>query len=136
MPTAETLRRVDKSSASHENGSVPRMSSLQLVNGKRNVKAKSQLYSSCCGPGQLSRYSDSLRLDGPGIEYRWGPDFPHPSTPALGPTQPPMQGIRGLFPRSKAVRGVALTTHHHLAPRLKKKYSCTSTSPLGFHGLF
>jgi hypothetical protein len=42
MPRAETLRRVDKSSASHENGSLPRMSSLQLVNGKRNVKAKSQ----------------------------------------------------------------------------------------------
>jgi len=25
-------------------------------------------------------------LDGPGIESRWGRDFPHPSKPALGPT--------------------------------------------------
>ena len=27
-------------------------------------------------------------LDGPGIEYRWGPDFPYSSRPALGPTRP------------------------------------------------
>jgi hypothetical protein len=26
-------------------------------------------------------------LDGPGIESRWKSDFPHPSRPALGPTQ-------------------------------------------------
>jgi hypothetical protein len=33
-------------------------------------------------------------------------------------------------------RGVVLTTHPHLAPRLKKEYGCTSTPPLSFHGLF
>jgi hypothetical protein len=33
-------------------------------------------------------------------------------------------------------RGVALTTDQQLAPRLKKKWSYTSTSPLGLHGLF
>jgi hypothetical protein len=31
---------------------------------------------------------------------------------------------------------VALTTYPHLAPRLKKEYSYTSITPLGFHGLF
>ena len=48
--------------------------------------------------GKATRYG----LDGPGIEPRWGRDFPHPSRLALGPTQPPVQWVPGLFPRDKA----------------------------------
>jgi hypothetical protein len=57
-------------------------------------------------------------LDGPGVEFLCGRDFPHLSRPPLGPTQPPIQWVPGLY-RGQSDLGVALTTHPHLAPRLK-----------------
>ena len=47
-------------------------------------------------------------LDGPRIELRWGWDFPQPSWPALGFTQPPIQWVPGSFSRGWSGRVVAL----------------------------
>jgi hypothetical protein len=44
----------------------------------------------------------SYGLEGPRIESWWGWDFPHPSRPALGSTQPPIQWVPALFPGGKA----------------------------------
>jgi len=49
-------------------------------------------------------------LDGPGIESQCGRDFPHPSRPALGHIQPPIQWVPGLS-RGQSGRDVALTSH-------------------------
>jgi hypothetical protein len=64
-------------------------------------------------------------LDGPGIESRWGRDFPHPTRPARGPTHSSWGKATGAWrwPPTPLM--------------LKKKYSYTSTPPpLGFRGLF
>ena len=53
--------------------------------------------------GIATRYG----LEGPGIESRWGRDFPHPSRTALGPTQPPVEWVPGLS------RGVNRPGHDH-----------------------
>jgi len=42
-------------------------------------------------------------LDGPGIEYQWGEDFPHSSRPAWAPTSLLYNGYR-LFPGVKRPR--------------------------------
>jgi len=67
---------------------------------------------------------------GPGIESRWGRDFPHPSSPALGPTQPPIQWVQGLS-RGQSGRGVALTTHTPSSTEVKEWVGLHRYSPSG-----
>ena len=43
--------------------------------------------------GIATRYG----LDGPGIESRWRRDFPQPSRPALGATQPPVEWVPDFY---------------------------------------
>ena len=60
-----------------------------------------------------------------------GRDFPHLSRPAPGPNQPPVQWVPVLS-QGKGGRGVMLTTHPLLVPRLiKKEMNYTSTHPMG-----
>ena len=66
---------------------------------------------------------------GGGEIFRTRPDRPW-GPPSL------LQNVHRIsFPGLKRL-GVAMTTNPHLAARLKKEYSYTSTPPLGLRGLF
>ena len=81
--------------------------------------------------GVATRYG----LEGLGIESRWGGEIIRirPDRP-WGPPSLLYDGYR-VFPGGQIGRGVALTTHPHLVPRLKEEYSYTSAPPLGLRGL-
>ena len=59
------------------------------------------MYSESCGLGSIVDIVTSYRLDGPGIESRWGQDFLHLSRPSLWPNQPSVQWVPGLSPGGK-----------------------------------
>jgi hypothetical protein len=74
-------------------------------------------------------------LNGPGIEFRWGARFSAPVHTGPGAHPASYSMGTGSFPGVKrSKRGVDRSPH--LAPKLKKEYSCTSTPFLGFRGLF
>jgi len=52
-----------------------------------------------------------------------------------GPKQPPIQ-LQGLLLRSKSGRGVRLTTHFQLVPRLRLSGARPSTSPTCYNGVY
>jgi hypothetical protein len=47
------------------------------------------------GPGSSVGIATGCGMGSPGIESRWGRDFPHLSRPALVPTQSPVQWLPG-----------------------------------------
>jgi len=75
-------------------------------------------------------------LDGPGFESRWEGEIfrTHPDCP-WDPPNLLYNGYHVSFPGVKQT-GRGVYRPPHLAPRLKKEYSYTSTSPLCLRGLF
>jgi hypothetical protein len=71
-----------------------------------------------CAPDSPVGIATEYGLDGPGIESRWGRDSSHTSKPALGSIQLLVQWVTGLSQKWSG-RGVMLTTHPLLAPRLR-----------------
>jgi hypothetical protein len=74
-----------------------------------------------------------------GFDSWWGLGiflFTTMSRMALGPTQPPIQWYKGLFPWGKSDWGVKLTTHLHIVLRSKNEWSYTSTPQYAFMAWF
>jgi hypothetical protein len=84
------------------------------------------------GPGSSVGIATGYGLGGPGIESRWGRDFPRLSRPSLGPTQSPVQWVPGISLGVQSGRGVTLTPHPLLVPLVMKDLY----SPYGPYGLY
>jgi len=65
---------------------------IKINNNNNNSYSKNNM-SRDSSVGIATRYG----LGGPGIESRWGRDFPHLSRPALRPTQTHIEWVPGLF---------------------------------------
>ena len=105
-----------------EHTTTPYFSYVQLVTG---------------GPGYRSWHSDWLRAGRSGDRIPVDTRFSTPVQTSPGPTQLSVQFVPCLFPDGNmalAWRWPPPTTSH-VALRLKKGYSYTSTLPLGFHDL-
>ena len=90
----------------------------------------SQLPSVSVGRDSAVGIATRYWLDGPGIESWWGQDFPHPSRPAVGPTQPPVQGVPGLS-KGQSGRGVALATDPPSNAEVKERVKLYICYPFG-----
>jgi len=88
-----------------------------------------------CGRDSSVRTVTGYGLDGPGIESRQGRDFPHLSSPALGPTQLPVQWVPSLS-RGKERPGRDADPSPTSSAVFKKEYSYTSHSSYRPYGLY
>ena len=84
-----------------------------------------------CGLGSVVGIATGYGLDGPGIESRWGRNFPHLSRPTLGSTQPPVRWVPGLFRGGKERPGRDTDPSPPSSAVGMKEQSYTSTLPMG-----
>jgi len=68
------------------------------------------------------------------MESRWERDIPHPSSSALGPTQPPVQFKPGLS-LGQSGRGVTSTTLSTADVKERVVLTSNPSPPLGLRGL-
>ena len=93
--TLKTLQALSHNSTSYRR--------LCFVSDPLKVGRKLKMFISPSPPIASHFIATRYGQEGTGIETRWGRDFPHPSIPALGPTQPSIQWVPGLFSGRKAV---------------------------------
>jgi hypothetical protein len=112
---------------------------MHYLNKKWSIDRYLQLWLA----GWLSQYSVWLRTGRQGdcgsIPGRGERIFPLTSVsrPALGSIQPPVQWVLGVHSLGlKRGRGVTLTTHPHLMPRLRMSRSYTSSPPRRLRGVY
>jgi len=72
------------------------MATLQLDFSEFMLFCIIQAATKYIGPGSVVGIATGYGLDGPGIKFRWGRDFPHLSRLVLRPTQPPVKWVPGL----------------------------------------
>ena len=84
------------------------------------------------GPGQRSWYSDSLRVRQSWNRIPVRVNFLHLFKTVLGPTRPPAKWVPRFLSSEFSDRVVALTTHSHLAPKIKREQSDVSSSFYAF----
>ena len=80
------------------------------------------------GPGSAVGIATAYGLDGPGIESRWGRDFPHLSRPALRPTRLLYNGYR-VFPGRKVLPGRDADPSPPSSAKVKNKVELYLYSP-------
>jgi hypothetical protein len=77
------------------------------------------------GPGSVVGIATGYWLDGPGIESRWGRDFPHLSRPTLGPPSLLYNGFLAV----NSGRNMTLSPHPLLVPWSWKSRAMPLSAP-------
>jgi hypothetical protein len=97
MPADEDA--VVKGRISSQPGEEPRFPSHP---GRSSVNTVTKLPVVAVGRDSSVGIATRYRLGGRRVESLWERNFPHPSRPALWPTQPPVQWVARPFPAAKA----------------------------------